>query len=322
MLSRVAENIYWMGRYVERAEDVARLVTVNAFLLLDLPKGIAPGWEPLIAITGQEKAFEAHYAEYNERNVLKFLIADQDNPGSILSSLRLARENCRTIREIVPKATWEVLTELNIHARDNLQAGLAKKGRHAYLERIIEGSQLLTGMLSATLSRDEAWSFLRMGRNLERADMTTRIIDVRTANLLPDETSELRPFETIQWMSVLKSLSSYHMYRRRMQMRVQRGEVLRFLFQDETFPRSILHCLKAVELEVGGLPRNQACRDAIHELQDKILNTKVERLKQDKLHQFIDRLQLGLGKVHHALAEGYFLRPDGGQSQSQTSSAA
>lgn len=307
MLSRVAEHIYWMGRYVERAENTARLINVNAFLLLDLPKGVAPGWEPLIAITGQEGEFESRYKDYGERNVVRFLIGDMDNPGSILSALNQARENCRTIRDIVPKATWELLTELNIYARDNLQSGLAKKGRHAYLEHIIEGSQLLTGMLGATLSRDEAWSFLRVGRNLERADMTTRIIDVRTANLLPDETSELRPFETIQWMSVLKSLSSYHMYRRRMQVRVQRGEVLRFLFQDTTFPRSVLHCLQAVEQEVGGLPSNTACQDEIRALQEKVADAKVERLKQDKLHQYVDRIQLGLSKVHETLAAGYFL---------------
>jgi len=318
MLSRVAEHIYWMGRYVERAENVARLINVNAFLLLDLPKGIAPGWEPLIAISGMGPDFERRYKDYGERSVLKFLVGDPDNPGSILSSLHMARENCRTIRDIVPKATWELLTELNIHARDNLQSGLAKKGRHAYLERIIEGSQLLTGMLGTTLSRDEAWSFLRMGRNLERADMTSRIIDVRTASLLPDDTSELRPFETIQWMSVLKSLSSYHMYRRRMQARVRRGDVLRFLFQDATFPRSFLHCLLVVDREIAGLPRNQACRDAIHKLQDKVLETKVERLKQDKLHQFVDQLQRGLGKVHDTLASGYFLPLE----QSHGSSAA
>lgn len=307
MLSRVAENIYWMGRYVERAENTARLVNVNAFLLLDLPKGLAPGWEPLIAITGHHDIFAARYKLHSERNVVKFMIGDLDNPSSILSALRMARENCRTIRDIVPKATWELLTELNIYARDNLQSGLTKKGRHAYLERIIEGSQLLTGMLGATLSRDEAWSFMRMGRNLERADMTTRFIDVRTANLLPDEASELRPFETIQWMSVLKSLSSYHMYRRRMQVQVQRAEVLRFLFQDTAFPRSFLHCLQSVEQEIAHLPRNQGCRDAINGLQEKVLNTKVERLKRDKLNHFIDQLQLGLGKVHGALAAGYFL---------------
>ncbi len=316
MLSRVAEHIYWMGRYVERAENTARLINVNAFLLLDLPKGVAPGWEPLIAITGQEGEFEGRYKDYSERNVVKFLIGDMDNAGSILSALNQARENCRTIRDIVPKATWELLTELNIYARDNLQSGLAKKGRHAYLERIIEGSQLLTGMLGATLSRDEAWSFLRMGRNLERADMTTRIVDVRTANLLPDDTSELRPFETIQWMSVLKSLSSYHMYRRRMQVRVQRGEVLRFLFQDTTFPRSVLHCLQAVQHEVAGLPRNTACRDAISGLQEKVGDTKVERLNQDKLHLYIDQIQLGLSKVHEALASGYFLPLDDARSGS------
>jgi uncharacterized alpha-E superfamily protein len=307
MLSRVAENIYWLGRYVERSENIARLINVNAFLLLDLPRGIAPGWEPLIAITGQRAQFEARYKDYSERNVVKYLIGDQDNSGSILSSLHQARENCRSMRDIVPKATWEMLTELNIHGRDNLQAGLTKKGRHAYLKHIIEGSQLLTGMLGSTLSRDEAWGFLRMGRYLERADMTSRIVDVRTASLLPEDTTELRPFETIQWMSVLKSLSSYHMYRRSMQVRVSRSDVLRFLLQDEAFPRSFLHCLHTVEQEVSHLPRNQACRNAIRELQDKVADTEVEQLEQNWLHLFIDQLQLGLSWVHDTLAAGYFL---------------
>jgi uncharacterized alpha-E superfamily protein len=141
MLSRVAENIYWMARYVERAENTARLVRVNANLLLDLPRGIAPGWEPLVSIMGMDREFRQRYTRVSERNVVKFLLGDSSNHCSILSSLRAARENCRTVRDIIPRSGWEQLNELYLVAKENLHAGLTKSGRHGYLARIIAGSQ-------------------------------------------------------------------------------------------------------------------------------------------------------------------------------------
>jgi uncharacterized alpha-E superfamily protein len=123
MLSRVAENIYWMARYVERAENTARIVSVNANLLLDLPKGIAPGWRPLVDITGANALFEEHYKDYGERQVVRFLIADERNSGSILAALVAARENCRTIRDFVPREAWELLNEIYLFAREDLPRG-------------------------------------------------------------------------------------------------------------------------------------------------------------------------------------------------------
>jgi uncharacterized alpha-E superfamily protein len=123
MLSRVAENIYWLARYVERAENTARIVTVNANLLLDLPKGIAPGWRPLIDITGANALFEEHYKDYGERQVVRFLLGDERYPGSILSALGAARENCRTIRDVVPREAWEQINELYLFAREELAKG-------------------------------------------------------------------------------------------------------------------------------------------------------------------------------------------------------
>jgi len=307
MLSRVAENLYWMARYIERAENTARLVSVNAFLLLDLPRGIAPGWEPLIAITGSVKDFEARHKDYDERSVVKFLIGDPDSPSSILNALLMARENCRTVRDIVPSMAWEQLTELLLFARENVQSGVTKKGRHAYLKRIIDASHMLHGMLASTMLRDAGYQFLRVGRSLERADMTTRIVDVRTENLLPEETTELRPFETIQWMSVLKSLSAYHMYRRKMQVQVRRSEALRFLFLDNEFPRSVLYCLNAVEEGLGAIEHDRDAPRALRTLARKVARTKVQGLSHDALHDFIDELQVGLTGIHQRIAEVYFL---------------
>lgn len=306
MLSRVAENVYWMARFLERAEDTARMIGVNANLLLDLPKGIAPGWKPLIDITGANPQFESNNSDYSERAVLKFLIADLEHGGSILASLRAARENCRTIRDIVPREFWEQINELYLYARENVQAGLTKKGRHAYLSDVIQHCQMLTGLLDGTMNHDRGYEFLRIGRNLERADMTTRLIDVRSSDLLED-TPDLRPFDNIQWVSVLKSLTGYQMYRQAMQVRVRRADVMRFLFQSEEFPRSVRHTLGAVDAGLRRLPRNKAALRTVAGIQRHLQETDVAALDSAALHLFVDELQVGLGSLHSEMVTTYFL---------------
>ena len=309
MLSRVAEAIYWAGRYIERAENTARLVRVNSYLVLDTPRGISPGWDPLITITGLEDVYHGNHKEINERNVVRFLIGDPNNPSSILSSLKAARENCRTIREILPRSGWEKLNELYLFARDNIQSGLTKSGRDDYLVGIISGSQQLIGLLGSIMYRDEAWYFLRIGRNIERADMTTRILDVRSTDLLPDaeEMFESRSLESVQWISILKSLSAYSIYRRKVQVRVSRVAVLEFLFHDTEFPRAFAHCLFAVEESVGPLPHNAVPLKSLRKLELKLTRQKMEKLGQDELHNFIDELQVRILRFHKALEKQYFL---------------
>jgi uncharacterized alpha-E superfamily protein len=306
MLSRVAENIYWMARYVERAENTARIINVNANLLLDLPQGIAPGWAPIIAITGSGDLYRERYGDCEERNVLKFLVGDANNPGSILNSLAFARENARSIRDFIPREAWEHLNEVYLYARDNVQTGLAKRGRYHFLRQVIRGAQTLTGMLAGTMNHDAGYDFLRIGRNLERADMTTRIVDVRSASLLPEQAG-LRPFETIQWVSVLKSLTAYQMYRRKMQARVERAAVLRFLFQDRDFPRAFYHCVGEAEQSLANLGRNDAPLRVLGRLKRSALNADLASLSQQEVHALIDQLQLGLSDLHEEIARAYFL---------------
>lgn len=307
MLSRVAENIYWLARYVERAENTARIVTVNANLLLDLPRGIAPGWRPLVDITGAHGLFEEHYKDYGERQVVRFLIGDERNPGSLLACLVAARENCRTIRDFIPRESWELLNEIYLYAREHLAKGMTKGGRHVYLKRIIQGSQTMAGLLSGTMMHDQGYDFLHLGRFIERADMTTRIVDVRSANLLPDETTELRPFETIQWVSVLKSMTAYQAYRRSEQVRVLRGPVLRFLFQHPLFPRSAVHCVDSLRISLEKLPRADGALRVAGRLKRNLETAELRRLNQQALHAFIDELQVGIGDLHQEIARTWFL---------------
>src|SRR6478736_2919861 len=217
MLARVVENMYWLSRYLERAENTARIIGVNTNLLLDLPGGMAPGWLPLVDISGNRAEFDVKFHERGargeERDVVHFLVADKDNPGSICSSLHSARENARTLREILPTEAWELLNEFFTECTRDVASAINKRTRFEFLKRIVVTLQTIAGMFDGTMNRNDAYIFSLLGRNLERADMTSRIVDVRSAQLLPAETPELRPFESVQWMSVLKSLSGYQMYR-------------------------------------------------------------------------------------------------------------
>lgn len=251
MLSRMAENMYWFARYLERAENTARLVTVSTNLILDLPRVVTPDWEPLIDITSGRDAFVERYGEMSEHRVVQFLLADRENPSSLISCLTKARENLRTTRDIVPAEGWGQINRLHLIAQEQMGDALSRRGRHEFLQTIIGQCQMIVGLLDGVMSRDEAFEFMRLGRNLERADMTTRILDVRSGDLLAEMPADLKAYGRVQWMSVLKSLTAYQMYRRLVRSRVAGVDVVRFLLQEERFPRALQACLK---------PWRSACR--------------------------------------------------------------
>ncbi|RLT96816.1 alpha-E domain-containing protein [Ketobacter sp.] len=307
MLARVAETLYWMARYMERAENMARLINVNANLILDIPKKTVLGWEPLIDITGTRTNYEEKYNSFEERQVMKYLISDVDSPVSIANSLKWARENARTVRDVIPREAWEQINALNHYAKDQLNVAMSKRGRFSYLNEVILRSQTIVGLLSGTVNRDQGYVFIRLGRNLERADMTSRIIDVRSANLLMEESMELRPFENIQWMSVLKSLTAYQMYRQAMQARIRRADVVKFLFQSQRFPRSILFCVQQMERCVQELPDFENSLRRIHQAKRLIQGAELHAYDQSMLHDFIDHIQIELNNIHEALNDQYFL---------------
>ncbi len=321
MLSRVAQNIYWMSRYLERAEDTARLINVNTNLLLDLPRNTTFGWLPLIFIvSAEEQFFEKDPQRLADENaVVDFLISDRDHSGSIISSLAAARENLRTTRDTVPQEAWEQINGLYIYARDHVPN---RRGRFEFLRRVIHGAQQINGLLAGTMSRTSAYDFVRLGRYLERADMTTRILDVRSANLLPRHgqsaapsaepespavSKEQDPFESIQWMSVLKSLSAYQMYRQQVRLRVGGPDVLKFLLQNELFPRSVACSLGQLQVSLAHLPRNAAPLTGVAALKQRLNQAAVPALAHEGLHDFIDQLQIGFGELHGQIAATYFM---------------
>jgi uncharacterized alpha-E superfamily protein len=295
-----------MARYIERAENTARLINVNTHLLLDLPKRIRLGWEPIIDITSSRDYFYSLYEIADERSVVRFMVTDSKNPSSIISAIGMARENARTIRDIIPREAWEQVNDLYLKSRANAHSVMTHRHRYDGLRAVILGAQTITGLLAGTMTHDEGYSFLRMGRNLERADMTTRIIDVRSASLLPEMTEDLTPFENLQWMSVLKSLTAYQMYRREMRLRVRRPDVLKFLLQEQRFPRAFHHSLREVESCLNELPHNEKLLKLVTRLQRKLMSARPQELKQEKLHDFIDELQLGLIDINNGINQTYF----------------
>lgn len=305
MLSRVAESIYWIGRYTERAENTARLVNLNMNLLLDLPKHARPSWGNMVTMTGSEADFQSRYRKDDERSVVRFLLVDPKNPSAMLNSLAMARENARTVRDIIPQSGWEHLNGLYRAAREGAKTGLSRKNRFAYLISVIRDVEALNGVLSSTMLHDSAYSFLRMGRVLERADMTTRIIDELSAGTVDsDPLGEAE--NSLRWMGLLKTLSAYHMYRREMEVAVERDPVLEFLLCCPTYPRAVLHCLTELESELRKLPRYKAALGACNAAHTLMAETDHTALDQQGLHQHMDAIQLALVDINNAISRTYF----------------
>lgn len=306
LLSSVAERVYWFARYVERVENTARMILVNNNLLLDMPRNSTLGWAPIVAITGSAKLFYEHHDEASERNVLRFLVMDSRNTGCMMSSISAARENLRTSRAIFPRAVWETLNDLYNYAKENKSNVLSRRSRYAFMQHVIDSCHLISGKLSASMSHDQIYEFLRMGRNIERADMTSRVIDVRADNLLPKHSEDIKPFDDIQWKSVLDSLAAYQMYRRYVHVRVRGAEVLRYLLQDLYFPRAIGHCIDQFQRCLQNLPASELPLRALGKARRMVQEADVNKIINENLSDFINDLQLVFIDINSQVTSVYF----------------
>lgn len=302
MLARVAENLYWMARYLERAEDTARLINATTMLLMDMPRGASFGWEDLIKVVGLDQAFHQHYQEASETAVMSFLIQDERNPSSIFACIRHARENTRTFREVLPRETWEWINELYLYASTHMTHALDRRKRFEVLTEIIRRRQAVVGLLSGTMSRDEAFQFMRLGRNVERADMTTRVLDVSYAVNLPFQNSQ---YHDLIWMSVLHALSGHQMYRRHVGVRATGHKVLAFLLNDIQFPRSVRHCLHEIQFALDELPGAEPMR-RLQGMLNLVDGADFRRLADSGLHEFCDDIQARLADLNAVIARTYF----------------
>jgi len=305
LLSRVAESVYWVGRYLERVEDTARLAKVHTELYLDLPRSAGLGWFPLLAVTGSATTYRALYEEATEEEVMAFLATDPDNPGSIIAALSMARANMRVTRSVFAGEAWHALNGFHQWATATAEEAVDRRTRVRWMEAVIQHCQLLGGQMEGIMSHDQAYAFLEMGRFLERADMTSRVLDVQ-AEVLLGVGHSLGPYTDVTWMSVLRSVNAHHMYRRSGGGAVSGPEALAFLLKDIQFPRSIEHCLTALAHSLLELPRCQQAMAVCAELQRQLEVEDVSGLDAVGLHDRVDQLQTGIGELHDMLSTTYF----------------
>ena len=316
MLSRVAEGLYWMTRYLERAENTARMINATSQMLLDLPRGASFGWDVLLKVAGLDVVFRASYPSYDEASIMRFLIGDKANPSSIKSCIERARENSRTLREILPRAAWERINSLYLYVRDHSDAALDRPNRYNVLEQIIERRQSVVGMLSENMSHDVAYQFIRLGRNIERADMTTRIVDITAAVLLPRQQGIEDPAMNLLWMGVLKALNAYQMYRRHVSVHVRGTDVVNYLLKDAIFPRTVLYCLQEIRSAFDTVPNSTVPRALLESARIRVSTARVESLSEQGRHDYLDAVQADIAAIDRAIAAQYFELHTQSQSQS------
>ena len=307
MLSRSAERLYWLARYMERTENIARLVSVHMNLLMDLPKGVEMDWRQLILINTSEQEFYEKNNVANERNITRFLLVDTTYQGSLISSLSAARENIRTSRELLPDEAWEQVNEIYLFAKNNLETITNRRQRVLFLNEILKGCQRFTGLLSGYMSHNDPYRFIRLGKNIERADMTSRILDLASLLLSESRSDEARQYETILWMNILKALNALLMYRQQMHNRINGDDVLNFLLLDTNLPRSVSCCLAEIHTSVSQLPNNNGLPLKITELEAYVKAMDTRQTTQKQLRSILDSLQNKLGELHAQIADNWFL---------------
>lgn len=318
MLSRVANSIYWLNRYIERAENYARFVSVNFNLALDLPPNISEQWEPLLVATADNDIFKKYYDISSSENVIQYMSFDVRNPNSILSSLQFARENARTIRESISKEMWEHVNQFYWMVKDasNNSKDWDMSKFQYFFDEVKMSSQLFFGIVDSTITRNEAWHFGRLGRMLERADKTTRFLDVKYFILLPNVKEVGSPLDLLLWSSVLKSVSAYNMFRQKYTT-INPSNIVEFLLLDKYFPRSVMYCMRYAEISLyeisGNVPNTGFSNKAekqMGKLRSMIEFSDIIDIFETGLHNFLDDFQVKNNKLGESIYKTYFdLKP-------------
>jgi len=317
MLSRVADSIYWMSRYIERAENVARVIDVTLNLMLDMPVGSVEQWQPLVETTGDAREFERRYGVATQQRVIEFLTFDPDNPNSIRSCLRAARENARSVREVISSEMWQRLNEFYLMVTSAAAGASSVTDPQDLFASVKLSSHEFAGVTDATMTHNEGWHFCQLGRHLERADKTSRILDVKYFLLLPTAADVGTTYDDIQWAAVLRSASALEMYRKRYG-RMSPERIVEFLLLDREFPRAIQSCLMAARESVHAISGTPAAifhspvEQRLGELCSELAYVQVDDIVAGGLHEYLDRLQTRMNQVGTGVHETFFAGPSTG----------
>lgn len=329
MLSRVADAIYWASRYVERAENVARFIDVSLNLMLESSAHTESDWLSLVLTTGDQELFEKKYGRASAESVTQFLTFDEEYPNSILSSVSRARENARSVREIISREMWQELNEFYLMVLQTARPNVPPEDLIDFCARVKRAGIYFEGVTNATLSRGEAFHFAHLGRMLERADKSSRILDVKYFLLSPTPSSFAGQFQSqsqsqlgqsqsqsstsdeLGWTTLLNSTSALQMYRQIWHVTTPET-VARFLLLDRNFPRSILACVRGAQESLHSITgtalgsfENESER-LLGRLRSELDYAKIEEIMERGLHQYIDHLQTQLNDAGTALQSQFF----------------
>jgi uncharacterized alpha-E superfamily protein len=318
MLSRVADSLYWMSRYAERAENIARILDVNLQLMLDLPKlgsdEMKTLWEPVLRSTGDDADFYKHHKETNSETVIEFLTLNPKNPNSIINCLTTARENARHVREQISLEMWEEINRAYLGLKTQTLKKIVRMGPYEFFTQVKNASHLFQGITDGTMTHGEDWDFIQVGKYLERADMTTRILDAND-EIFVKQPAHTQTSGTLQWSAILRSCSSHDAYRKFYVAQVEPDKVVEFLILNEFFPRSIRFCALALN---DALRRISGCKEEhFTNLAEKLAGRLVaelnysalEDIKTIGMHKYMDELQIKLNAIGAAIFQTYLFSP-------------
>lgn len=311
MLSRVANSLYWLNRYIERVENTARIIDVNLSFILDCGESKNEQWEPIIKITGEQERFYERYDEPNRENVIQFLLFDEEYQSSVLNNLFRARENAITVREIINIETWEQVNKFYMLIKNAKQKKISIDNLHDFLEEIKRNCHIFSGIQDSTISRGESWHFGQLGRMLERADQTSRIIHIKYFHILPKSLHVGSAYDTLQWAAILKSASGFEMYTKKYKS-INPDKILEFLILDTEFPRSINFCLNRANKRLHAISDSSTDsyankpEQSLGSLKSELVYSDINTIINMGLHEFIDSIQLKLIKVNQDVYNRYF----------------
>jgi uncharacterized alpha-E superfamily protein len=333
LLSRVADRIYWAARYIERAEDTARLVRAHAELMADLPSHLTTTWEPLVAVVGSDALFARSVngtagpaptqtqsqtqspgtAQYDsEMAVASFLVTDRSNPSSIVSCVVATRENLRTTRDTMPREGWLAVNDLYLYVATEGDRGRDPRIRDRFLNRVIADSRRLDGVLATAMTHDEAYVMWRLGRALERADMTTRVLGVRAAAVLSlpaaatnGDRVDQQAHDEVQWMGVLRCVQGLQMYQRAVRGPIVGSSVVHFLLDHERFPRAVRALLREIRRALVEMPDPGGPLDAVDHVEAVLRDSTAASTDGAALDEAMDALQVAIAQLDRRITDRY-----------------
>ena len=315
MLSRVGDSTYWMGRYIERAENNARLLDVNVQMLLDFEsRGVETErqfWGPILSTLEDTELFHHLHEEFTAAAVLDYVTFEPRNPNSISSCINYARENARAVRDQISSEMWEQINALWLYFRDTSAGRDFRANSHEFFDKVTYASQLIQGVTDATMTHSEAWRFVQAGKFIERADSTTRILDLKYHILLPSGEQVGGNVDISQWMSVLRSCSGMEAYLKIRQGDVTPWGVASFLVCHAEFPRSIRFCVDRLDevLHLISATEEGRFRNEPERLSG-LLRSQLDYATPDSvfrhgLHEYLDGVQEQLIRLDLAFYDTY-----------------